>query len=342
MSIELKPAIIPPWLKMGFFGNTGSGKTKTSSKTLCQLIAKFCKHSQLAMFDTEPSGGFIADMVKDLTGKELLTITSRSFSDMMDFVDLCIEKKYVGLIDSITHPWRNLCSDYLEAKKSRVRSAGGNDKNVKLSLKDWGPLKEIWNQFSEKFTYSPAHLCVCGREGDVWDTVVDEEGKEEIKKTGVKMKTETEFGFESSLLIQMKFEFNKHIAYVVKDRFDVITGKTSDNNPDIDFFMPHISKLNIGGKNIEQSKGKKIFDPGSGPNWETIKKQRDAILENIKDDIVLLIPGKTTEAQKLKIKTLRQIFDTSSWTEIENDNKKYDIKTLKKCRENLKTINLEK
>lgn len=340
--MNLLPAIVQPFLKIGFFGNTGSGKTYTAAKVLSQFIAQYAKDSQLAMFDTEPSAGYVAPMVKKITGKELLAISSRSFSDLMDFTDLCIEKKYVALVDSITHPWRTLCTDYLIAKKSRVKSANGNTETVKLSLKDWGPLKEIWNQFSEKYVMSPIHFCICGREGDVWDTVTDEEGNEEVKKTGVKMKTENEFGYEPSLLVNMKYEFNKHVAFVPKDRFDVLTGETSDDKPDIEFFKPHINLLNIGGKPIEKSEGKKIFNTGTGPNWETIKQRRAAELENIKDDITLIYPGRTNEEQKAKIELLRKVFNTSSWTDLENDDKKFPIEVLKAGREKIQQFSKDK
>jgi len=330
--VKLEAAIVSPFLKMGFFGNTGSGKTFTAAKTLSQFIVEYAKDSQLAMFDTEPSAGFIAPMVKKITGKDLLSINSRSFSDLMDFTDECINKKHVAIVDSITHPWRTLCSDYLEAKKSRVGGAGGNRETVKLSLKDWGPLKEIWNKFSEKFVNSPIHFCICGREGDVWDTVVDDEGNEEVKKTGVKMKTETEFGYEPSLLVNMKYEFGKHVAFVPKDRFDYLTGLTSEDKPDIEFFRPHISALNIGGKFVAPSEGKRIFNDSHGLSFETIQKQRTAILENIKDDITLKIPGRTDAAQKEKIELLREVFSTSSWSEIENNDKLFSVEKLKECR----------
>lgn len=347
--MNLLPAIVPPFFKVGFFGDTGSGKTWTAAKMLSQFISEYVKDSQLAMFDTEPSAGFIKAMVKQISGKELLAIQSRSFSDLMDFTDECIKKNYVGLIDSVTHPWRTLCSDYLEAKKSRVEAAGARKETVKLSLKDWGPIKEIWNKFSEKFVYAPAHLCICGREGDVWETVVDEEGKEEMKKAGVKMKTETEFGYEPSLLIRMKVadlshETTKlgHFAFCVKDRFDLLTGKISADKPDIEFFRPHIAALNIGGKGAERSTGKKIFEQGDGPNWETLKAQRAAVLENIKDDLTLSYPGRTSEENKAKIEALRYSFGTSAWSEMESDEKKFTLEKLKEGRAKLTKLLKEK
>ena len=334
----LKPAIAPSFFKLGFFGSTGTGKTFTAAKVMSQFIAEYCKGSQLAMYDTEPSAGFIAPMVKKITGKELIVCSSRSFSDLMDFTEECIKNKYVALADSITHPWRSLCYDYLEAKKSRMKSAGARPENAKLSLKDWGPIKDIWNTFSEKYVFSPVHFCINGREGDSWETVTDEEGKEEMQKTGVKMKTETEFGHEPSLLVNMRLDHDKHLAFVSKDRFDFLTGKLSGNNPDIEFFRPHIQALNLGGPQILKSEGKKIFEQGTGPNWETLKAQRSAILENIKDDITLVFSGRTADDNKNKIEVLRESFGTSAWTEMESDEKKFPMDILQKGREKLQTI----
>ncbi len=339
--MEIKKATIPAYLKIGFFGATGTGKSWTAAKMLSQFCAEFENKKQLAMFDTEPSAGFLAPMVEKITGKELLAFSSRSFSDLIDFTNECVGRKHIIIIDNITHPWRSLCADYLEAKKSRVKGAGGREETTKLSLKDWGPIKDMWNKFSELFVYSPVHFCIIGREGDVWDTVIDDEGKEEMRKTGVKMKTETEFGYEPSLLVQMRLTDNKHQAFVIKDRFDALTGKLSIDNPDIEFFRPHLEYLNLGGKVVAPSEGKKVFNEGSGPNWETIKAQREALLENIKDDILLVYPGRTAEEGKTKVEVLRKAFGTSSWTELGADSRKFSVEELTKGREKLSEILLE-
>jgi hypothetical protein len=347
--MNLLPAVTPAYLKMGFFGDTGTGKTFTAAKVLSQFIKEYCKGSTLAMFDTEPSAGFIKNIVKEITGKELLAVNSRSFSDLMDFTKECIDKKYVALVDSVTHPWRTLCSDYLEAKKSRVSGAGGREETTRLSLKDWGPIKEIWNKFSELFVLSPIHICICGREGDVWEQVTDEEGKQEATKTGVKMKTEGEFGYEPSLLVRMQLADtrndtvrNGHFAFIVKDRFDLLTGHFSEDKPDIEFFRPHIAALNLGGNNAERSEGKKVFHAGEGPNWETLKAQRAAIIENIEDDIVEKYPGRSAEENKAKVAALREAFGTSAWTELKEDEKKWPLALLQEGRTKLIKLLKEK
>ena len=78
--IKLEEPNTPAFLKMGFFGNTGTGKTFTAAKVLSQFIRDYCPDKQLAFYDTEPSAGYVKDMVKQITGKPLLAIHSRSFS----------------------------------------------------------------------------------------------------------------------------------------------------------------------------------------------------------------------------------------------------------------------
>ena len=182
--------------------------------------------------------------------------------------------------------------------------------------------------FLYKFAWGPIHVCIVGREGDVWESEEDEEGHSEMKKTGVKMKTETETGFEPSLLIQMKLINGQHLAYVVKDRFNTLTGQISGNNPDIEFFMPHIKKINLGGQGYTENKPEPVFKNTHGLSLETIKVQRAAILETIKDDMMLIYRGMREDDKTGRIKLLRKAFGTSSWTSLEEDFKQFPKEKL--------------
>ena len=336
--MKLQKAITPAYLKLGFFGGTGTGKTWTACKVLSQFIAEFAPDKQLAMFDTEPAAGYVAPLVKRITGKELLAVSSRSFSDLLEFAEFVRDEGHVAVLDSATHPWRSLCADYLEAKKSRVKNAGGREETVRLTVKDWGPIKDMWGRFTEHFVYDPVHWCICGREGDVWENVVNDEGNKEMQKTDEKMKTETETGYEPSLLVQMLVRDAKHYAYVRKDRFDAITGLVSKADPDIEFFRPHLALLAIGGKPPAKGDGKPVFTAGTGPNWETLKARREGLLENIKDDLLLMYPGQTVKDKQAKVRLLRKIFDTSSWTQLSEDEVKFPLDVLADGREKLQII----
>ena len=130
----LAPALPPSYLKLGIYGHTGSGKTYTAVKVLSQFIAEYLPDKQLAMFDTEGGAGYIAAMVQQITGKPLLVVTGQAFSELLWFAKTCRDAGHVAIVDSITHPWRNLMEDCLRAKRSRVRSASGREATVRLSF----------------------------------------------------------------------------------------------------------------------------------------------------------------------------------------------------------------
>ena len=62
------------------------------------------------------------------------------------------------------------------------------------------------------------------------------------------------------------------------------------------------------------------------------------MLEEIKDDLLLLHPSMGAEDKKAKVAVLRKIFQTSSWTALENDDKRFTVAVLKNGREALDKI----
>jgi len=337
---RLAAALQPAFLKIGMYGHAGSGKTYTACRMLSEFIAEFCPGRHLAMFDSEGGAGYVAPMVKQITGRDLLVVTGQAFSELLEFAGECREDGHIALVDSATHPWRSLCLDYLEAKRSRVAGAGGNAETTKLSLKDWGPIKDMWAVFANRYRYDPIHWCICGREGDTWATVTDEEGNEELRKDGTRMKTETETAYEPSLLIRMVQHTHPsgklvHTAEVVKDRFDVLTGARCDD-PGLAFFRPHIELLGLGGRQaVPDPEAAPAFEAGAGKSYRTIAAERAGILENIKDDLLLAWPGQTAVEKKAKVEALRACFGTSSWSELEHDDGKYPPETLREGRTSL-------
>ena len=344
MPIDLAPAGVPAFLKMGVFGHTGTGKTYTVAKVLSQFQAEFLPDSQLAMFDTEGGAEYVAPMVREITGKDLLVVHSSGFAELVQFADLVRERKLVAFCDSITHPWRDLMDKYLAAKRSRVKGAGGNADNARLSLKDWGPIKEMWGTFATHFRYDPTHFVICGREGDVWDEKEDDEGNKELRKSGVKMKTETEMGYEPSVLVRMELVQvgGKHLhrATVVKDRFDCLTGQSCDD-PDLEFFRPHLSRLALGGAAVapQEADGEMFPHAPDGPNWETIKAQREALIDGIVEDITLAFPGQTAKEKQQKIRAWRAAFgDSETRKGVEIDTKNWTVEALREGRRRLRDV----
>jgi len=337
MSNQLKPAVAPAYLRMGLFGRTGAGKSYTAAKVMSQFVRDYLPESQVAMFDTEGGAGYLREMVRQISGKELLVMTGQTFSELMDFADEVVKNGYVAIVDSVTHPWQALCEDYLTAKRSRVQAAGGRTDTVRLTLQDWGPIKEVWGRFSSRVRYDPVHWCLCGRESDVWEDLEDEEGQLRATITGQRMKTERDMGYEPSILVRLVLRHGRHVAIVEKERFDVMCGATCED-PDIEFFRPHIDLLNLGGEVAKPQPAEPAFRQEKGPNWETIKARRAGILENIKDDLVVAIPGQSAAEKRKKIELLRSAFGTSSWTELESDHKKFPASKLRAGRKRLAAL----
>lgn len=301
------------YLKLGIYGEAGSGKTFTSSRVAIGL-AKFIKSKKpIAFADTETGADFVAPAFK-AAGLDLVVAKTRAFQDLLGIVDEAASTCDILIIDSITHFWNELIDSYLKKNEKK-----------RLTLRDWQPLKQTWREFTDRFVNSKLHIIVCGRSADKWEEVEDpEDGSKELRKVGTKMRTETEMGYEPSLLVEMEaIQITArtggkyvHRAYVKKDRFDVIDGLIFDN-PTLDSFLPHILLLNLGGehKAIETDRNSQdMFERGDTGEQKRIRKE--ILLEKITNEIKKLYPGQTENDKKERIALLEHVFGTNSWTEI--------------------------
>ena len=312
------------YLKAGFFGFQGSGKTYTATLLAVGLIQHLRKlkvpdgDKPMFFLDTETGSDWVAEEIKN-SGIELQTAKTRAFTDLMAAMDEAEKSASVLLIDSITHFWTELCETYAAEKAKQRRRQVYN-----LQFQDWGYLKGQWRRFTEKLVNGKCHVIVCGRAGFEYEHHVDEEtGKKDIEKSGVKMKAEGEFGFEPSLLVYMKRQQDLtqdplkswRTATVEKDRSRTIDGKTF-KNPQFKHFLPHIKFLNLGGEHL---------GVGANTSAETVPNEqfnqkrldREIVLEEIKDLLLLHHPSTGAADKKAKAELLRDHFGTTSWTEIE-------------------------
>lgn len=308
--------ITAAFLKSGIMGKQGSGKSKTAAKIAIGLVQHLKKmgvayaNKPVAFFDTEGGSDFlIPDFEK--AGIPLDVAKKSGFSDLLASVRWAEKHNSVLIIDSITHPYRELIASYLRKKQRTF-----------LQIDDWNYIKGDygWAQFTKLFINSDLHIIMCGRAGDDLEQYTDENGKRQLEKIGVKMKTEAETGFEPSLLILMeRFTSGRdnktvHTATVLKDRWDLIDGKQFDN-PGFENFLPHIQRLNLGGDHVG------INETDSSPTLKVEKRdwqpvQRDIVLDEIKTVLELHAGGASNDAKKERLKLLLKHFD-ATWTEME-------------------------
>ena len=305
-------------LKMGFYGPNGSGKTYTASKVAIGLAKHIKAKKPCYFFDTETGSDFVLHLFKD-AGVELVVAKRRSFGDLLDATKEAIENSSVFLIDSVTHVWDELIESYKEEKKLS-----------RLFVQHWMDIKPMWREFSELFVSAPIHVIVCGRAGDVWEEEIDETGAKELKKTGTRMRTEKELGYEPSLLVEMEIKRPTpkkwlHQAWVAKDRFDLLNFQTFED-PGFEEFLPHIKALNLGGvhKAFDKSDNtKKLFS--NDKTGLALAKKREALLDEIKSEITYQFPGQDQVSKKAKADIIKEIFDTRSWVKVEQI---WEIETL--------------
>jgi hypothetical protein len=160
------------------------------------------------------------------------------------------------------------------------------------------------------------------------------------------MKSESEAGYEPSLLIEMegiqadaarqkrtraKQGSIVHHAYVIKDRWRTLNGRTftfKDMNeykvggykPVFDAFKPHFDKLAIGKteqRAVDRSRTSETLFDSQGDTAHQMRARRvQIVLEEIEGTLVALWPGQDAKTKELKRVAIETLFETRSWTAV--------------------------
>lgn len=311
------------YLKMGIMGLAGSGKTYTATETAIGLVELMRQRGltpgPVAFVDTETGSDWTGPKMQE-AGIDLMVSRTRSLSDLIDIVNEASDAKYsVLMIDSITHFWQVFCDEYAR-RKNRTRG---------LEFSDWAFLKKHWRVFTDAYVNSPLSIIMCGRAGFEYDFFTNDAGKRELEKTGVKMKAETETGYEPSLLVLMEME--QHMngdsvrtvsrnATIIKDRSNTIDGKTF-TNPTFKDFLPHIEFLKLAGEHsgVDRERDNSAFFAEDGKEFEAVrrKREREACLEEIGEVIKKHHSGQAKEDKEARGDLLEKFFGTRAWSRIE-------------------------
>lgn len=309
------------YLKAGLMGFAGAGKTYTASLIAVGLMTylreRKIEHGDRPVYflDTETGSDFVQPLFAR-SDIELRVAKTRAFADLVPAIDEAAKGGAILIIDSITHFWREFTDAY--AKR--------NDRTRGLEFRDWAYLKHEWGKFTDAYVNSSLHIIMCGRAGYEYDFFLRDDGKRELEKTGVKMRAETETGYEPSLLVLMEREMDMEskrvyrVARVLKDRFGVIDG-AEIRNPTFASFAPHIERLNLGGVQlgIDTSRSSEEMIPESGkPEWQWRAQQKEILLEKTKNLFIKHdLDGTSSAAKKQRLAILKEAFGSDAWSEIE-------------------------
>lgn len=317
--------------KVGIFGLQGSGKSTLAALMAIGLVKTFHPGASVAYHDTENGSDFLKPLF-DMEGVKLLVRKSKCFADAAATLHEARRRECAVFIeDSITGDWDELTESF---KKKKGIS--------KIELYHWGMLKPQWNEeWVVPMLNSPLHVITCGRAGDVWQEVDQEDGSTKSTKVGTKMRAEGQFGYEPSLLIEMLCNQNLggkrkknagrmiHTATVLKDRARFLNGKSFEW-PDIntykagdwkkffDAFAPHFNFLNIGGKHVavNAADSQQLFDGNGNSDYYQRKQAAVVALEEIEATIVAIWPGADAKSKRFKAMAIDTLFGTRSWTKV--------------------------
>lgn len=334
--------------KVGNYGLPASGKTVTTA-LLAIGLALSLKIKDVWMYDSEGGSDFVAPLYKR-HGVRFWVRRSRAFATLAETIRELADSGNILIVDSITHPWKELIGSYLETKQKTF-----------VTMPDWGVLKPVWEQqWSAPFLVSSLHVFTSGRLQFEWETFQNPEGELEAHKVGTKMRAETEFGYEPSLVFEMERlkrqaseqglreletkaareaqaaellgsrEF-VHRATVVKDRSMVLMGRkflfeppAGDEPPNPmavwERFEPFFQQLAVGKSHQPLAAGQSsahLFQPGARENFRDRQQQRTILLEQLQEEIRRFLPWQSERAKALKADVLQELFNTRSWTAVE-------------------------
>lgn len=335
MSLLKEATVQQSAAKVGIFGRQGSGKTTTAMFIALGLSKTYHAGAPIAMLDTENGSDYLVE-VAAAEGVKLLVIKSRAFTDMREGLK---EAQGQGccayLVDSVTHPWQEL-----------IQSFKNKSRRKRLEFHHMDELKSTWRTFTDAYLNSPLHVILAGRLGFEWGEEEQEDGGEKkLVKLGTKLKSESEAGYEPSLLIElegmqdsdkrlkttrMKKGTIVHYAYVLKDRWRSLNGRTFQF-PDVNeyhagdykavftAFAPHWSKLAIGGvqQAVDASRtSEALFDHQGDSAYQQRVRRVQIVLEELEGTLVALWPGQDAKSKELKRLAIETLFGTRSWTAV--------------------------
>lgn len=322
-------AALSSYLKAGFQGGTGTGKTTTAALALLGLSVTLHDKAPVYVFDTEPGWHFLKPLFEQ-EGVHLEIVNGRSFKAMHAAIRRAVKDGACGFgVDSLTHPWAELLASFADGRG-------------KVPFHRFNQLKPLWNEWTLDFLDSPLHAIVCGRLTWEYDYEKDEDGKKELVKGDSKMKAGggESFGYEPHITFEMSSEQIReagrlkgmqYVATVLKDRTRQLNGKefvftdiggsykTGGYVQVFKMLKPHLDYLaRITGVTLGRDNSRDLVKTGDS-EWSKTQQSKKVALETIETTMgTVLWPGADKETKKLKVSVLESLFGTRSWSAVEN------------------------
>lgn len=311
------------FVKAGFGGFAGGGKSKTASEFVIGAYKDFGYAKPVLIIDNEKGSRFMIPQFRAAGVKALLKETT-NVADVLTAFDLLRAGEISFIfIDSLTKVYYRYVRDYMEKNNRKF-----------MELQDWGKILPKWQEtFSDAFVAAQGSIVFTGRGGHSYEKeedTKDDDGrvvkKGQFIKSGVKMKLAGETPFEPDLNIWMQQEQEVgpdglkvwREAQIMKDRSGLIDGKTFVN-PTYEHFRPFVRYLiDAPSGTVQGESSSENLAPGENYESYDRKRKREIALEEIQEEIVRMFPGQAKEDKQGKAALVEELFQTRSWTAVEN------------------------
>lgn len=305
-----------PYFKAAFEGDPGSGKSWTTALVAIGLHKKIKSKKPIVLIDTEKASKFLVPLFEE-HGVPAVVRETHSLADLVRAMQLCSDGfSDIMVIDSITHIWM----DFQEAYKRKFN-------RQTFQIQDWMSIKADWNKhFAVPLVQSPIHILATGRISDRMEQEIDEDGRKEFTKVGVKMQAEKNAAYEFDVLVLMErhelIQRNKREvwrqAVVLKGRGNLLDGAVF-KNPSYEHFAPAVDAIIKDPVKARydvatQDAGALIRTEEDKRQWINEKKRW---LEEIEGYLVSVWPSTGAQEKKNKTDALEHAFGTRSWSAIE-------------------------
>lgn len=319
------------FIKASFGGFAGSGKSRTGAEFCIGAYKLMNLTKPLLFIDNEKGSRFLIPKFKE-AGIQTLVKQTVQLADILTAFDLMNAGEIDFIfIDSLSKVWYNFVNQYKE-----------KNRKVFMTLQDWGKILPDWqDKFSSRFVDLNGNCVFTGRGGNTYEMEENEEThKKEFVKSGVKMKLAGETPYEPDLNIWMtmiqELEEGRPVVYreamIMKDRSDIIDGKTfknpvfSDFQPVLDYILS-VEKGDVAGATYTDNLA-------ASETYSDRKERREIIIEKIANEFNKAGFSTGVEDKKYKALISEKIFGTNSLKEFEKlkvdflENRYEDLKRM--------------
>jgi hypothetical protein len=295
-------------MKVAIDGGPGDGKTFAMTEIGRGIWAAEGRKCEVVLMDTERSAKTVIPYFREcglIEGQNFFISHSRSLLDFQKILKLCIERKSILLIDSVTHFHEAFISAFEDEKKRKV-----------IYPQDALVLKPEWKKgFSKPLVDAECHIIFTGRAA--WEYRMEinpDTKKKEFNPTKLKMRGDPELLYEPSYVLfaeqDQRFDGDGnlrafHLLTVLKDRSRLQQGQIfefdprgewkASENPIWDKVKP-VYEFYARGRNPDaphpaETPMGQLFAKGNADAWFAARRQAEQTVEEIEGTFNQWIPG---------------------------------------------------